>query len=144
MNLNQHSPACDIHEDFCYEAKGTFLSYALAQCSSTSRSTLGILSLRGRPPTHTATGRRIARTSTRYSQYHLGVRIDFGVEGYLSPKIDLMEIDLVALNDTMEIALVNYFNPYTGQVIIDVRERMQFVESFSFGKKMIVTDYASS
>jgi hypothetical protein len=55
-----------------------------------------------------------------------------------------MEIDLVALNDTMEIALVNYFNPYTGQVIIDVRERMQFVESFSFGKKMIVTDYASS
>jgi hypothetical protein len=145
VNLSPHSSTCDMHEDFCCTATGAFVSYTLAKCSSASRSTLGVLSLRrGHPPTNTATEKSIPRDS-RSNLYHLGVRVEFGAEGYSSPRIDLTEIDLVPLEDRTDRVYIKDFNPYTGQAIIDVREPIKVAQNpaWTSHQGVIMTDYAS-
>lgn len=140
LKLDPHSSECQIREDFLYEARGNLRSMILAPCSSSSRSTLGLLSLQVSPPTHTATGYRIARTFPAARVYHLALRLDFGTEGRTLPNIDLTELDLFPAHDTPKIVGVSRFDPYAGQIIM---QEYGYSQGMPAESEIVVIDYVS-
>lgn len=137
LNLDKHTPTCQIREDFVYEVKGTLQSLFLAPCSLSSRSTLGILTVEASLPTHTPSGRRIARTFRTARAYHLAMRVDFGIEGQSAPSITLTEIDFLPGEEKETV--IRSFNPYAGQVVLGVHE---YPRAYS-PVELVIVDYVS-
>ncbi|KXN81777.1 hypothetical protein AN958_03703 [Leucoagaricus sp. SymC.cos] len=139
LNLDELSSSCEIREEDTYEAKGRMGSFYLAPCSALSRSTLGLLSVRVPPPTHTSQGFRIARRSRASSYYHLGVRITLAHEGYEKPSITLRELDLLpGGHPERNVASIHSFDPYAGLVLLEERE-----DEPGTSNKLAIADYVS-
>ncbi|KAF5360967.1 hypothetical protein D9756_005017 [Leucocoprinus leucothites] len=140
VDLDEYSSACHIHEHDEYNVAGHKMYFSLAPCSAISRSTLGILGVQVPPPTHTPSGRRIARRTRGFEPYYLGVKVAFGREGYEKPSISLTQIDLLdaeAYQTGKRVESINYFDPYAGQIILHERNAQDTLAN------CVILDYVS-
>jgi hypothetical protein len=139
--LDEYSSTCQVREEFFYDVKGELGSFFLAPCSTTSRSTLGLLTVGVLPPTHTPSGVRIARVSSAVRKYDLAVVVKFGREDYEKPTILLTEVDLLPHDHPEEIGITTLsFDPYAGQVVLKQLHRRSSLNRTS---EQIVVDYIS-
>lgn len=138
LDLEQHSSVCRVQTTSTYEIVGSLRSFHLVPCSSSSRSALGLLTVEAPLPTHTPSGRRIARSSKAPRVYHLAVRVDFGLEGRIAPSITLGEVDLT-VNNPGRWTKVRAFDPYAGQILLEEYEDSEGRP----GNELVVVDYAT-
>ncbi|KAJ3575335.1 hypothetical protein NP233_g1148 [Leucocoprinus birnbaumii] len=141
VDLDEHSSACHIREDDEYNVAGHMHHFSLAPCSPTSRSTLGLLGVRVPAPTHSPTGRRIARNTRAIQPFFLGIKVDFGREDSKKSSISLTELELLdseAAEKGMSVECINYFDPYAGQI------RLQERSPQGASVECVIVDYLST